>query len=121
VRKLIVMLRSTALWMILLPVTFQVAGALSNQVVLFANHGTFPVQLNPKRQWKWDVDKNGMIDKEHVVMTSHTHLNLMADVFDFGGEGIESIGDLMIDLSDYLWGFAPFVWGYEVSRRLLKA
>lgn len=111
-------LRVTALWVMLLPIVLNVAGALSNQVVLYVNHGKFPVSVNQYRAAK-SADVNGMFDEEHCVMTSQTHLNLLADVFDWHKD-IESIGDLSIDLGGWLWTFAPFVWGYEVSRRLLS-
>jgi hypothetical protein len=39
---------------------------------------------------------DGMIDDVHCVMTDQTHLNALADIFDFKDAGIYSIGDLMI-------------------------
>lgn len=117
--RVAVLLRASALWVILLPIVFNVAGAASNQVVLLANHGTFPVSINKLRAQK-RADENGMLDSIHIVMTSKTHLNLLADVFDFKSEGIESVGDLCIDLGSWLWTFAPFVWGFEVSRKLIQ-
>ena len=112
------LLRSTALWVVQLPVISTTSGTLLNQIVLFANHGKFPVSVNARRAAK-DADSDGMLDGDHCVMTPQTHLNLLADVFDFKSE-TESVGDLLIDFGYWSWGFAPFVWGYEVSRRLMR-
>ena len=42
-----------------------------------------------------------MTDETHCVMTSKTHLNWLADVFDFHQE-IESVGDLLLGVGDWL-------------------
>lgn len=62
---------------------------------------------------------DGMMDDTHCVMTEDTHLNLLADVFDFH-DSIMSIGDLLLDFGGWLWGFAPFVWCFEVTRRIFR-
>lgn len=116
--RVLAILRSTALWIILIPIVFGYVGTLSNQAVLLANGGKFPVSINTRRQVD-NVDEAGYLDKVHIVMTSKTHLNALADIFDFKQEGIESVGDLFIELSFWLWTFAPYVWGFEVTRRLL--
>lgn len=92
---------------------------MSNQAVLLANGGKFPVSINAHRQNGFS-DADGYLDDVHIVMTSHTHLNVLADIFDFKRQGIESVGDALIDLGAWLCAFAPFVWGYEVARRLLN-
>lgn len=117
--RVVVLLRATALWIILLPIVIGYAGNLSNQAVLLANGGKFPVSINAKRQNGW-ADDNGYLDKVHVVMTSHTHLNALADILDYKSQGIMSVGDVLLDLSEWLFAFAPFVWGFEVTRRLLS-
>ena len=128
-------LRKTALWILLLPVAIYGVGAASNQLVLIANHDTFPVLIN---QHKIDarnaeiadaiadgakgipapVGPDGMIDDVHCVMTNHTHLNALADVFDIGG--IYSIGDFLLYLGQWLGAFCPFIWGYAVTDKLRK-
>jgi len=57
-----------------------------------------------------------MIDDSHCVMTSKTHLNFLADVFDFGS--IYSIGDFSLMLGEWLFGFAPFLFAFDVVRKL---
>jgi len=131
-------MKRTSLYILALPLLFTALGILSNQAVLNANHDTFPVEVNTYKErvyvakaqadYKDMADElgldptlpEGMIDDTHCVMTSKTHLNWLADVFDFKGDGIYSIGDFMLLLGGMLWGFAPFVWAFEVIRRLLK-
>jgi len=59
----------------------------------------------------------GMIDDTHCLMTSKTHLNFLADVFD-RGNGIYSIGDFLLSLSEWLGAFSLAIWVFEVIRRL---
>jgi hypothetical protein len=56
------------------------------------------------------------IDEVHVTMTSQTHLNFLADVFDLGT--IYSIGDFAIMLGEWMLAFTPFIWGALVIRKL---
>lgn len=138
-------LRKTALWILITPLALGYLGALSNQVVLYANHDTFPVSVNPVKLQVFTgghsepdpTDPTGgrilaigghtvtlpdgtvMMDPTHCVMTSKTHLNLLADVFDFH-DSIESIGDLMFDFGGWSWTFAPYVWGFAVIGKLRK-
>jgi hypothetical protein len=90
-------------------------GALSNQAVIIANHGKFPVLLEDSRSRKYD-EMNGMIDREHCVMTKDTRLNLLADVFDFKNE-IVSVGDEAIDLGFFL---IPYTFGAWLSLIFVK-
>jgi hypothetical protein len=60
-----------------------------------------------------------MTDPTHCVMTSKTHLNWLADIFDFH-ESIESVGDLLINVGEWSWSFAPYVWGMLVIMSLAK-
>jgi len=114
-----VLLRVTGLWIILLPIAIGTIGVVSNQVVLIANHDKFPVMVNEyKRSTRELRGDDSMMDNTHCVMTNKTHLNFLADIFDFKSEGIESIGDICIDFGSWLWMFAPYVWGFEVVRRL---
>jgi hypothetical protein len=130
-------LKKTSLYILALPLLLTVLGAASNQIVLIANHDTFPVMLNEKKteaataEQKFvaspimkpqpameDVDGTVMLDDVHCVMTHKTHLNAMADVFDLGN--IYSIGDFGLILGDWLWVFAPFVFVFDVTRKLAK-
>ncbi len=110
-------LRETYLWVLLLPFALQFVGAASNQAVLIANHDKFPVMVNDTVRDIMQPDANGLIDKEHCVMTAQTHLNFLADIFDFHTAWV-SIGDLLLDLGAWLGTFCPFVWGFAVIRKL---
>ena len=116
-------LRKTALWILLSPLAIGFLGAASNQAVLIANHDTFPVNINLVKL-KGHIDEQPivladgtvMIDDVHCMMSSKTHLNWLADEFDLGS--IYSVGDFGILLGEYLWGFAPLVWGVVIFEKL---
>lgn len=131
----------TMLWVLLLPSTVWYTGAASNQLVIVANNGKFPVQTNPtylaKHRLEVDreiaeaqaagdggavqaiqsVDAQGMLDSVHCVMTKNTHFNLLADIFDLHS-GIYSIGDFMLMLGEWLGTFCPYVWGALALMKL---
>lgn len=119
--------RSTLLWILLLPYAISFTGAASNQLVLNANNDTFPVRVNAAKLPKFTgagapvlADGTVMLDDTHCLMTSHTHLNWLADVFDFHND-VESVGDLLLEFGNWLEGFCPFVWVALVVERLRKA
>ena len=115
------LLRVTGLWIILTPITIIIAGAGSNQMVLIANHEKFPVMLNDyKRSIAGPRGEDQMIDPVHCVMTSKTHLNFLGDLIEMVDGDHQSIGDLLLTFGYWLWAFAPYVWGFEVIRRLIK-
>ena len=141
--KLLSFLRTTSLWILLLPVVLTITGAASNQAVLIANHDKFPVMLNDYKivgyelqaekatqsddpdvaeQAAFDLEslKHGFLDDTHCIMTNDTHLNFLADVIDFRGEGILSVGDLLIEAGAYLGVCALFVYVYAVTSKLRK-
>ena len=112
-------LRTTMLWIVLLPYALIFLGAASNQAVIYANGDRFPVLMNTEKvTYVLDDDGSGMLDEIHCLMTPQTHLNLMADIFDFGAAGIWSIGDLMLAAGSWLGTFVWFVWGSLVVMRL---
>jgi len=130
-------LRKTSLWIILIPAAIWGTGFASNQAVLMANHGTFPVLCNAfkaqamriraeaARQEANDESDDesveipeGYLDFTHIIMTKDTHLNALADVFDLKGDGIYSIGDFLLMLGEWLGGFSLAVWIFEAVRRL---
>jgi hypothetical protein len=116
-KKLLAFLRYTALWILLLPPAFHFVGAASNQLVLIANHDKFPVMENDWRASNETV-LNGIIDPGgHCLMTSDTHLNFLADIFDFH-DGIYSIGDLMLMTGDWLDSFCIYVWLALIIKKL---
>jgi len=63
------------------------------------------------------LELGGYIDDTHVIMTSNTHLNFLADIIDFHTVTY-SVGDLGIVLGDYLWSYAPLVWGIVIIGKL---
>lgn len=103
----------TYLWLALLPSVLVFIGAASNQAVMIANGGKFPVQLN-----ELVADgRTGMIDALHCVMTNETHLNALADIFNLR-VAIESIGDLAIESGEFLRPFCYGAWLALVFRKL---
>lgn len=111
-------LRSTALWILLLPYAATFVGAASNQLVLIANHDKFPVLANSVKLEAMGYDAaNEMIDDTHCVMTHQTHLNAFADIFDFN-DGIYSVGDLLIMTGGWLSGFCIYIWVVVAAYKL---
>lgn len=99
-------IRRWVLFLVLFPYACFLMGATSNSLVQWANNGMFPVMLSLEKEAKAAPDVNGVVDDFHCVMTSKTHLNLLADVFDFKSEGIISIGDILISIhQDWDWYF----------------
>ena len=74
-----------------------------------------PIMAQPAME---SADGTVMLDDVHCVMTHKTHLNALADIFDLGT--IYSIGDFGLILGGWLWSFAPFVFVFDVTRKLVK-
>jgi hypothetical protein len=122
------LIRTTALWILLIPAGLIFAGAASNQAVLIANHDTFPVLLNKGKTLQAaeaeaksnpDVVADGEIDNIHCIMTNKTHLNYLADIFDLQ-DGVYSIGDLSMEFGEFLWVYAPYLWAFVTIQKLSK-
>ena len=134
-------IRNAALWILLTPGALWLGGVASNQAVLNANQDKFPVMWNEFKinryaaelviathdkdkivaenaQFMLDALNAGYLDDTHCIMTPKTHLNWLADVFDIKGDGVYSIGDFMQYVGEWAYTFVPFVWGFEVIRRL---
>ena len=58
-------LRKTMLWILLLPAATWMAGFSSNQAVLIANHGKFPVRYNNVQIAKWYAEQES---KEAAIL-----------------------------------------------------
>lgn len=97
------------LWILALPVLLCGFGAGLNQIVIISNHDKMPVLVNDRK-----YSPQGMMDDIHVTMSNDTHLNALADIFDFHDE-TESIGDLLIDASQFLIPITPFIWGLALT------
>ena len=132
-------LRRTSLYLLAIPVLFTFLGAASNQVVLIANHDSFPVMLNDKKLRDmtkkdeeqfikvqflaptpaYEANDVVMLDDVHCNMTSETHLNFLADIFDLK-DAIYSIGDFMLMLGEWLGSFTFAIFVFDVARKLRK-
>lgn len=123
-RRIAHFFRATCLWILIFPTAVTFLGTASNQLVLVANGDRFPVLLNHatvERLSKPKITEDGeilpprigpdgtFIDGVHCVMTSDTHLNALADIFDFH-VGWFSVGDGLLELGGWLDAFCPFVW-----------
>jgi hypothetical protein len=138
--------RKTSLYLLALPTLVWVLGFASNQAVLFANHDKFPVMWSDYKaaEYQLDLEKaasatdkmgeptaqaeqaqlaiaalesEGFIDEVHCVMTPKTHLNLLADIFDLQS-ATYSIGDFLLMLGEYAFGFMLPVFIFDVVRKL---
>lgn len=132
-------LRRIHAWVLILPLLIGFTGALSNQLVLYANHDRFPVMLNArkiaehtghKRQCYLGglicVDKpaddaqDGMLDDVHCIMTDQTRLNLLADWIDLQ-DATYSPGDLLLEAGSWMWDYAPLLWVFLMCSEALRA
>lgn len=114
-------------YLLLIPALLFCLGAVSNQAVLWANGGKFPVFMNDAQKEKYcPADSsitslacgNGgqFIDRTHSVMGPNSRLKLLADVFNFGA--IYSVGDGFLFLASWLFSFTPYMWVALVVRKL---
>lgn len=127
-------LRKFPYWyLIAIPVLLTSMGIASNQAVLVANHGKFPVMLN--QTWKDHFCRLGpdedasdyipasckvggeMLDDVHSVMGPNSHLKVLADIFPLGHD-IFSIGDGFISLGLWLLSFTPIAWLFLTLKKL---
>ena len=134
---------SSFLWILLAPYIVTGLGAASNQAVLIANHDKFPVMVNAVKLDEYTGEPKidivtvltgtpsvetekpkptdaTYIDDVHIVMTSDTHLNALADIFDFHS-AIYSIGDGLLMLGEWLSGFCPMVFLALVFKKCWDA
>ncbi len=135
--------RKSKLYIFAIPVLLFGLGAFSNQVVLNVNYDRFPVMWNDYRvsQYALQLGKvaeskdpeaalkatfdlealkeEGFLDDTHVVMTSKTHFNFLADWIDLS-DATYSPGDLLLELG--LWGekAAPYIWGLALYASMRK-
>ena len=130
------LLRKTLLWMLLIPPAIGNLGMASNQAVLWANNDTFPVRINLVKLMEWSdggksvhvippdfdpahPDGAIMLDTIHCLMTNKTHLNWLADNFDFH-DTIVSVGDMLIDLGQWSGQYLPVLWFGAVLAKLAR-
>lgn len=112
-------LRKTLLWIVLLPWAIFGLGLTSNQLVFLANHDKFPVAMNPERLLKTPPDAYGMLDSVHCVMTSDTHLNILADWIDFQSE-TDSPGDLLQEFALQHASQCWLIWLTLIAKKLYE-
>ena len=140
-RKFLKILRSSFLWILMSPYIVTGLGAASNQAVLIANHDKFPVMVNAVKLDEYTGEPKIDIvtvltgtpsaekpkptdaiylDDVHIMMTSDTHLNALADIFDFHST-IYSIGDFGLMLGEWMQSFCPFVFLALVFKKCWDA
>ena len=126
-------LRKFPYWyLIAIPALLFSLGIVSNQAVLVANHGKFPVMLSEGMHYKYchvapvelveipDIScaKGGqMLDETHSVMGPNSHLKALSDIIPIGSS-IYSIGDGFITLGLWLLSFTPIAWLFLTMRKL---
>lgn len=120
-------------YLIAIPLLMFSMGVASNQLVLVANHGKFPVMINEVTQEEMctaDVDidpdsipsnacdKGGQfLDGTHSIMGPNSHLKILSDIFPLGG-AVFSIGDAFIFLGEWLLSFTPAMWLALTIRKM---
>jgi hypothetical protein len=134
-------LRKTALWIVAVPLLFIYLGAAANQAVLVANHDRFPVMWNSYKAVHYElaiehaIEKDpedvqahfdlvalrteGYLDDTHVLMTTNTHLNFLADWIDLK-DATYSIGDVLLLLGEKASEYSFPIWCAVVIGRLRK-
>lgn len=125
--KYFIWIRKTYLYVLLIPAVLILAGAGLNQIVNIANSDRMPVLMNEVQLRNWIMNHPesislipiGMLDDRHCIMTKDTHLNFLADIIDVG-DNTMSIGDAFIDTGEYIWTFAPFLWGFLITMKVTK-
>lgn len=127
-------LRKFPYWyLIVVPILLFCLGVASNQSVLVANHGKFPVMLSEGAYYQYctahseedeatapaiSCIKGGqMIDPVHSVMGPNSHFKVLSDIIPLGS-AIYSIGDGLIELGLFLLGYTPIMWLALVLRKI---
>lgn len=111
-KSILSLFMAARLWLLAAPLAFTFVGTWSNQAVLAANGGKFPVMLNSRaaKGSFGPVDQDGMMDETHCLMTKDTHLNWLGDFYNLHTH-IYSPGDLMLWLGETTLSYAVVVWG----------
>jgi len=127
------------LYLLAIPLLLILLGTASNQAVLIANHGKFPVMLNEAQyshfcsapedeEMKFSVTDSSIspmscteggqfIDDVHSVMGKNSHLKALSDIFNLK-VAIYSIGDFLLMLGYWLLSFSWISYITLVVRRL---
>lgn len=111
--------RRLKLWIVAIPLLLILLGIASNQAVIIANHDKFPVMFNGLNGSGISVGQLLPDDPIHCMMGPSTHLNFLADIFDFH-DGLYSIGDGLLYTGLWLWKYAPAVWIFTLCSLVLK-
>jgi len=70
-------------------------GSGLNKLATYCNNGKMPTYPTIS-YWTKYIDDSGFIDGIHVLGTSHSSAIIFCNIFDLGGYGVISIGDLFI-------------------------
>jgi hypothetical protein len=92
-------------YLLAVPVMLFVSGFFMNKIAMASNGGAMPVLI-----YKCSADDMEG-DRRHICMTHDTHVKILCDWINVQG-GIESLGDILLDGSEYT--FWPFVFGWLV-------
>lgn len=111
--------RRLKLWIVAIPLLLILLGVASNQAVIIANHDKFPVMFNGLNGSGIAIGQLLPDDPIHCMMGPSTHLNFLADIFDFH-DGLYSIGDGLLYTGLWLWKYAPAVWIFTLCSLVLK-
>lgn len=111
--------RRLKLWIIAIPLLLILLGIASNQAVIIANHDKFPVMFNGLNGSGIAVGQLLPDDPIHCMMGPSTHLNFLADIFDFH-DGLYSIGDGLLYTGLWLWKYTPAIWIFTLCSLVLK-
>lgn len=132
-------------WQVIaIPILLFLAGAASNQAVLVANWGKFPVMVNDRalehfkthaaddddqklvkrftvldtavREGSMDANSDQFLDDVHSIMGHNSNLKFLADYINLK-TAIYSPGDLLLELGLMLWPFAIPMWLALVIRK----
>lgn len=110
------------LWIIALPYALVFFGAAINQLAIIANHDSMPVLASgyKVKEHASEIMPDGEFNSRHQLMTPSTRLNFLGDIFDFESE-TDSLGDLFIQLGQYLNPFAYLLWGVLMVQDKVKS
>lgn len=125
--KVFALLNRIPYWkLVAIPALLYMLGAASNQAVLIANGGRFPVQVTPAalkyeigEERTRTVDGIVYLDPVHTVMRPEDHLKMLADVIDLHVATF-SIGDLFLIVGDFGFAKGIVAWLALILKKLME-
>lgn len=102
-------LRLPYLGLLLFPFAAHFAGEYLNVLAISVNHGIMPFALNPYYA-SLGMHPGDMFDHIHRVMIPTDHLKMLCDIIQRPNAAVESIGDELIDLGNFLKTPVIYAW-----------